>query len=177
MPRHSPARRRVGFAGFTLIELLVVLIILGILAALAIPSFSNATTSAKSTSLRDQLRQMRSQIEFYRFQHGGTAPGFPGGNSAGGATETALIEQLTAYTNAHGQVSLTPSKQYPYGPYLNKVPVNPFNDSATFHMLGGTADFPTEPSGEYGWIYQASTGRLGANTPGVDLDGVKYMDY
>ena len=60
--------------GFTLVEILIVVIILGILAAIVIPQFTNASQSAKTSSLQSQLQTIRSQLELFQVQHNGKYP-------------------------------------------------------------------------------------------------------
>ena len=57
-------------SGFTLVEILIVVVILGILAAIVIPQFTNASDSAKGSSLTSQLQTIRSQLELAQTQHG-----------------------------------------------------------------------------------------------------------
>lgn len=61
---------------FTLIEILIVVVILGILAAIVIPQFTDASEDASVSSVKSQLQTIRSQIELYRVQNGGTLPNF-----------------------------------------------------------------------------------------------------
>ena len=67
------ARKQVA-RGFTLVEILIVVVILGILAAIVIPQFTNASESAKSSSLSSQLQTIRSQLELFQVQHNGNYP-------------------------------------------------------------------------------------------------------
>ena len=60
--------------GFTLVEILIVVVILGILAAIVIPQFTNASESAKGSSLVSQLQTIRGQLELYQTQHNGSYP-------------------------------------------------------------------------------------------------------
>ena len=61
---------------FTLIEILIVVVILGILAAIVIPQFTDASEDASISSVKSQLQTIRSQIELFRVQNGGTLPDF-----------------------------------------------------------------------------------------------------
>ena len=60
--------------GFTLVEILIVVVILGILAAIVIPQFTNASETARASSLNTQLQSIRSQLELYQLQHNGEYP-------------------------------------------------------------------------------------------------------
>ena len=66
--------RKTARKAFTLIEILIVVVILGILAAVVIPQFTNAADDANDASVRTQLQTLRSQIELYRAQNGGSDP-------------------------------------------------------------------------------------------------------
>lgn len=119
-------------SGFTLVEILIVVVILGILAAIVIPQFTDASEQAKESSLVSDLQTMRSQVELYKIQHNGLLPG------AGDAT----IEQaITGLTNIAGNVETTPGTGV-YGPYLQKLPKNPFTDGRGIN--GAAADGSVE---------------------------------
>src|SRR5688500_14645619 len=90
---------------FTLVEILIVVIILGILATIIIGLFANSTKDASAKSLKDNLRNMRSQLELYMAQHG---------NYPALATFNA---QMTQYTDGAGATSATKTPTYCYGPY------------------------------------------------------------
>lgn len=128
---------------FTLVELLIVVVILGILAAVVIPQFSDASTDAKFSSLATNLATMRGQIELYKLQHNGAYPAM--------ATFTA---QMTTKTNADGTTTGTPT----LGPYLQRVPTNPYNNK---NDLAATA------TGATGWTYVEGTGVITANDGGT----------
>jgi general secretion pathway protein G len=126
--------------GFTLVEILIVVVILGILAAVVIPQFTNASTEAKTSSLCADLQTARSQIELYKVQHNDLLPG------AG----TALwVEAMTGKTDVAGAVNANG----PYGPYLQKLPRNQFNDLSTVRIDGAAAGANTD-----GWRFDSTTG-------------------
>ena len=134
-----------GRRGFTLVEILIVVVILGVLAAIVIPEFSGASTEAKDAALASNLRTMRSQLELYKTQHNEGLPG------AGGAT---LVQALTDKTDVAGDVGAD------YGPYMKKIPANPFNDLATVEEEAGAAG---AGDGSHGWHLDTTTGAFSAD--------------
>jgi len=131
-------------SGFTLVEILIVVIILGILAAIVIPQFTNASTQARENSLKSNLQTMRSQIELYKVQHSDALPE---------PEDTGSWDTMTLKTTIDGTVIATGD----YGPYLQQVPANPFNDKAT---VGKDA---TPGSSSYGWMFNTTTGAIYAD--------------
>ncbi len=128
-------------SAFTLVEVLIVVIILGILAAVVIPQFSDATTDAKKSALTTNLQTIRGQLELYRLQHNSAYP-----------TLANLTTAMTAKTNADGTTTGTPQ----LGPYLQSIPVNPYNNLATV----GNATAATNTTG---WRYDETNGKFTAN--------------
>src|SRR5947209_4556497 len=90
-------RPRSGRRGFSLIEIMIVVTILGILAAIAVPKLANASQVARENSLKDDLRQLRTQFGVYRSQHSNVCPGYPGGDAAQTPTAAALSDQLLKF--------------------------------------------------------------------------------
>ena len=134
--------------GFTLVEILIVVIILGILAAIVIPQFTQASDDARESALSSDLQTMRSQLELYRVQH-------TGGQYPAGATTAAWTAQLLSVTLADGTVDPNGT----YGPYLPKMPSNPFAlGDSTVKIGTGSAGSGTE-----GWHFNTTTGRFSPN--------------
>jgi prepilin-type N-terminal cleavage/methylation domain-containing protein len=147
---------------FTLVEILIVVIILGILATIIIGLFQNGTKDAAAVSLKDNLRNMRSQLELYVAQHGS----YP-------ALAT-FEQQMTQYTDSLGAVSATKTTTHVYGPYIINMPVLPVGvnkGKSTVTGLTYTAGF--------GWGYEPTSGVFKANTPDTELDpdGVAFNTY
>jgi len=138
--------------GFTLVEILIVVVILGILAAVVIPQFTEASTEAKTSSLCTDLQTMRSQIELYKIQHNDNLPGVLNGTHTGAAGFEA---SLTGQTDIYGVVGTD------YGPYIQKVPTNQFNDLATIQEEAGTTGLGL---GNTGWHFNTSNGQFHADT-------------
>jgi general secretion pathway protein G len=127
-------------SGFTLVEILIVVVILGILAAIVIPQFTEASTEAKFSSLCTDLQTLRSQIELYKVQHNDTPPSF--------ANFTA---QMTAQTDITGAVGTD------YGPYMQKIALNQFNNLNT---LDNDVNIGNDGGG---WEYNETTGQINAD--------------
>jgi len=130
--------------GFTLVEILIVVVILGILAAIVIPQFTEASTEAKTSSLCTDLQTMRSQIELYKIQHNDELPGAPDGAT--------FVGDLTGKTDIAGAVAAGP-----YGPYIQKMPTNQFNNLDTVDIDGTLGD------GDCGWHFNTTTGAFHAD--------------
>jgi len=147
-----------GKNGFTLVEILIVVVILGILAAIVVPQFTDASNEAKLSSLCCDLQTLRSQIELYKIQHNDIPPTIAG-----------FSDQLTGYTDVDGSVQLAAGPGV-YGPYIQKIPVNQFNDDDTVQNNGAIGD----DSG--GWEYNQTTGAINADDS-YDGDGDDNPDH
>lgn len=147
---------------FTLVEILIVVIILGILATVIIALFNNTSADAGKASLRDNLRSMRSQIQFYLAQHGN----YP-------ALST-FESQMTLYSDPSGNTSTSKTATAQLGPYILQMPALPVGTNRGSRTVTGT----TYAAG-YGWSYDQTNGSFRANLPDsdVDTDGVKYNTY
>lgn len=177
--------------GFTLIELLIVVIILAILAAILIPQVSSSTDDAKLAALDSNLNGLRSAIELYHAQHGGKYPGEAAATGAtcsvgavgAGAIDTAsaVIEQLTLYSNAAGATCTGPATQTPLGPYVRKIPADPITNSAAIDAK--TAGIPlTSGTGVVtgttgGWAYDVKSGEIVMNSAADDTNSKKYYTH
>ncbi len=139
--------------GFTLVEILIVVIILGILAAIVIPQFTEASNDARESALASDLQTVRSQLELYKVQH---LENYPPTTSS-----DVFKEKLTARTNSAGTVGTDPD-DYPYGPYLQKFPSNPFKTGtdASAVKFGDGSDIG---AGDQGWYFNTSTKKFSPN--------------
>lgn len=162
---------------FSLVELIIVVTILGILAAMVVPTFQGHITQARETAAKDNLKVMRTQIEVYKMQHQGVPPGYISGS---GAPTSLLALQFTATTKVTGEVSTStiPSGEYVNGPYIKKIPENPFNKLATISYVADGTAFATAVDGtSSGWLYKKETGEFKINWTGNDSEGAAYIDY
>jgi general secretion pathway protein G len=133
---------------FTLIEVLIVVIIMAVLAATIIPQFASSTKDAKASNLKFNLTTVRSQLEMYKEQHLSKYPP---------ATDTATFKaQMCAKTDENTTPNATTGL---LGPYIEgDVPTNPFNNSNTVLIIGGTTAPTKETGSGDGWQYNPSTG-------------------
>jgi type II secretion system protein G len=127
---------------FTLIEILIVVVILGILAAIVIPQFTDASDDAGRTSVQSQLQTVRSQIELYRVQNGGTLPDFVNNDWDD------LVD----------------------GDYLQQAPRNPLVSNST--LIGNGANGPGQAAGAgNGWYWNTTDDDMfGVDDSGLIMD-------
>lgn len=99
--------------GFTLIELLTVVGIVGLLAALLFPALSKAKASGRSTSCRNQLRQMVTALQMYAQDQNNRYPfylGPPGpshGDVVGRSGRAAGLVYWSSKLGAYGLLAWT----------------------------------------------------------------------
>ena len=153
-------------SGFTLVEILIVVVILGILAAIVIPQFTGAATEAKLSSLVSDLQTMRSQVELYKLQHNEALPSFAlVADPDGGAVQ---VNGLTGVTTIDGTIVATGTADS-YGPYLQKMPTNQFNNDDEVRTNGAAPGANTE-----GWVFITATCELYPDF--IDMDGDTASD-
>ncbi len=156
----NPFRAR---RAFSLIELVIVVVIIGIIGAIAIPRMSRGAAGAADSSLVADLAVMRSAIDLYKAEHGGTLPAF-----------ATFSDKLTTYTNDAGTASATKSTTYYLGPYLRELPTLKVGSNK-----GQSAVVATQTGTTAGWVYVEATGAISANLPSTEVDvrGVQYDAY
>ncbi len=147
---------------FSLLEVVIVVAIIAILAGVAIPRLSRGAKGAADATLAGSLRTLRSAIDHYAAEHGGSFPN---------ATDCAT--QLTKYTNGIGETKPKKDTTHIYGPYLRDIPSLPVGAKK------GKAGIRQADEANAGWIYDPATGMIRANCLDKEVDdtGKKYKDY
>src|SRR3990172_6277694 len=145
---------------FSIAELLIVAAIIGILAALVTPLLHSHAMDAKQAAIHENLQLLRGAVELYAARHRGVAPGYADNDPSGEPTAERFVSQTTIEDRC-----------------LLQIPDNPFNNSNRIRIIGNEEPFPTEATGQDGWIYQPATKVIRVDWPGSDEKGVRYFDY
>jgi hypothetical protein len=95
---------------------------------------------------------MRSQIELYKIQHNDALPDMAVA-AAGGDND------LTQPTDVDGAVVAVGTANS-YGPYIQKIPTNQFNDLDTIREEAGAS---TAGANSAGWVFNTDTGAFHAD--------------
>jgi len=161
MRKHRGTRRW----GFSLLEVVIVVAIIAILAAIGIPRMSRGARGASDSALTGSLATLRNAIDLYAAEHAGAYP-----------EADKIADQLTKYTSATGTVNATKTGTFLYGPYMRSIPPLPVGAKK------GKTGIAAATGDEVGWIYDATEGKIRANTvPGnegeKDEAGKLYSDY
>lgn len=149
-------------SGFSLLELIIVVVIIGIIAAIAIPRMSRGSAGAAEAALSGNLAVLRSAIDMYAGEHGGTFP-----------TVANIADQLTQFTDFSGDAQATKDATHIYGPYVRKIPALPLGAKR------GKTDIAAAAGDDVGWIYTVASGDIVANCTDSETDstGKKYNEY
>jgi prepilin-type N-terminal cleavage/methylation domain-containing protein len=157
MRRHRCAQRW----GFSLLEVVIVVAIIAILAAIGIPRMSRGARGASDSALTGDLATLRNAIDLYGAEHVGAYP-----------DATNINTQLTQYTNAVGTVNATKTTAFMYGPYVRTIPPLPVGAKK------GATSIAAADGNNVGWIYDATQGKVNANTTTEkDESGKLYSTY
>jgi general secretion pathway protein G len=119
------------------VEAVIIASVLSVVTMTVVPKFIGASPESKTSDLIDGLQEMRSQLDLYRAQHENSLPPVDSFESF-----------KTAMTTKVGQ----------HGPYVGKVPVNPFNNLNTVRFDGVPAG-----AGKAGWRVDTETGLFQAD--------------
>jgi prepilin-type N-terminal cleavage/methylation domain-containing protein len=146
--------------GFSLLEVVIVVAIIAILAAIGIPRMSRGAKGANDSALTGDLSTLRNAVDLYGAEHAGILPTDPN-------------TQLVKYTDVSGATSATKDATHIYGPYVRTIPPLPVGA-----RKGGTGIATADAAG-IGWLYNATEGKVTANTTDGEKDesGKQYNKY
>ena len=161
---------------FTLVEILIVVVLLAILAVIVIPSLSKGTTMAKESALASEIGMLRRFVLIYASQHLEVAPGYPNGNTSAAPSGDTFRDQAMLSSNASGQTAAVGTPGFKYGPYLSKIPANPFNGKDTVETIANGQAFPAAADDSHGWICKPETGEIRGDCTGGPA-GKPYYEY
>jgi competence protein ComGC len=122
---------------FSYIEVVIIAIVLGLVGMTTFPKFIEANEESRTGELIDGLQMVRAQLALYHVQHGDRYP-----------PTQSFDDFKNALTTRVGQC----------GPYIRKIPVNPYNGLDTVRFDG-------EPAGasQAGWRFDTKTGLFQAD--------------
>jgi type II secretory pathway pseudopilin PulG len=126
-----------GRKHFSRIELIAAICIIGAASVAVVPKFTKAGTEEKVSELIEGLEMMRVNLDLYRAGHEGRIPPCE-----------SFEEFQTSLTRRVGGC----------GPYIDDIPVNPFNNLGTVRFDGIPAG-----AGTAGWRFDTKTGRFQAD--------------
>jgi hypothetical protein len=127
-------------------------------------SATAAAAEAKDSALWSALGMVRSQMELFKVQH---LEKYPQSIPSVGFNSSNVIRIMNSRSNAQGEIMPVDGKaaDYPYGPYLQEFPANPFIDGNGSDPRGisfGSSD-PASGDGRTGWYVNTTTGKFSAN--------------
>jgi len=136
-------------------ELLIVLAIIAITAVVVLLNFASTHSRSKEAALEENISLLREALDLYREDHGWYPCDPERDWNRVGDGET-FKQQLTRYTNAHGEPSAERNRDFRFGPYLRSWPSR---------FPGAPRSRSTEPTGgsSTGWRI---TSRLGGGAGG-----------
>jgi len=114
------------------LRIVVIALVLGLLAKMAGPQSGQASIKSNTTELIESLVKVRASLDLYCAEHDGRFP-----------STSSSAEFVKALTQRLGQ----------YGPYIGRIPDNPFNGLNTVRFDGEPAGADTA-----GWRLDTQTG-------------------
>ena len=119
------------------VEAVIIASVLSVVTMTFVPRFIEASPESRISDLIDGLQEMRSRLDLYRAQHENSLP---------------PVDSFESFKTA------MTTKVEQYGPYVEKVPVNPFNNLNTVRFDGEPAG-----AGKAGWRVDTETGLFQAD--------------
>jgi len=161
MGEQQPDANRSGRreALWIILGVLAALVVLGGIVAAAIgwfvvaPQFVSISADTRESSTMTNLKTVRSQLALYKAQHDEHLP-------------DRFEEQMTRCTDAEGNTSPTQSGRYKFGPYMLRVPVNPYTGESSVTTEDDPAvSYTPAADMNQGWWYHSATGEFRCHVP------------
>jgi general secretion pathway protein G len=114
------------------VEVISIAVVLSVVSLSAIPRFTQASPESMISELIDGLHLMRSQLDLYRAHHNNSFPPVDSSEN--------FKKHMTKKVGG-------------YGPYVDEIPVNPFNNLNTIRFDGEQAG-----ANQAGWRIDTSIG-------------------
>jgi Tfp pilus assembly protein PilE len=135
--------------GIAFIELVIVMIVLTLFSSFIVPQIGQAAQESRISGMCRTLQDVRSYITIYKAQHKQKLPGQGDCN-----WENAMC----GITDENGNKLINVSSDImQLGPYMKKVPVNPYNGLSTIDFDGVPGD------NSHGWHFDTKTGQFNAD--------------
>lgn len=146
--------------------------IIGVLAAIAVPRLSQGSQPAGIATAEANTARLQQAIDMYSAEHMGTFPGERGDGKNAARSPEAFVNQLTMFTDVHGNVAALRDGTHCFGPYIHgdlpPISAGKFAGSNSVRITLANPHPNTVSLGGFGWVYNPSTGVIVANV----VDGV-----
>ena len=121
--------------------------------AAAVDELARAADETRWSSVVANIKTVRSQLQLYKAQHDERWPSDFG-------------RQMSSYTDLEGRTSERQTEQCRFGPYLLRVPNNPYTGMRSVAVVAGAAESyrPAEDM-DGGWWYNSATGEFRCHVP------------
>lgn len=159
-----------AYRGFSLVEVLILMVVVAILAATVLPQFTAANEDALESTLRQDLKLLRSQIELYKFQHNGQYPGHDSIHPKD------FLNAMLMSSDADGLTGPINSK--PFGPYfIGQLPPNPYTGGQKVRIVDDVAAATPDDDPVEGWFYNPATGKIKVNSTRIASNGTPVDQF
>ncbi len=159
-----------------LLEAVGAVVLIGAVAVLTALPGARSAQGEKNLELADGLGVLRTAI--FRFSMDHEADGRD--SLLPGQEGDDISEQLAGPSRRDGSTFALASNSNLdnrwYGPYLDRIPVNPVNQRNTIRLMPPGYPAPVF-TGNDGWVYLPDTGEIFPDLPGADARGVSYSTY
>lgn len=114
---------------------------------------TEASNDTRASSTMTNLKTFRSQLQLYKAQHDEKWP-------------TDLAAQMTSFTSAQGTTSAAQTPQCRFGPYLLRIPANPYTGASNVTTVNAPGiSYRPAADMNHGWWYNSATGEFRCHVP------------